>query len=274
MKYRLSIALVVIASCVTGCFDLDSSLFNSTKLLSYTLPTTVIPESLRTQVVLSSQGKKIYGYYVRSNDVNGKFCVLYNHGNRDHLQYYWDRVALLYSMGFSVFIYDYQGYGMSEGESNEASIHSDAVAAYAYVASLGFADSAIAVYGFSLGGVPATYLASSVFTPRAFITESAFASASTLVQSGVLLDMPGTLVMDGKYDNAELIKNVSAPKLFLHGLSDTFIDYQKNAVVLFHNAPEPKTLIPVAGANHSEVPQKMGIAIYDSTITNFILHPN
>ena len=192
-----------------GCFDLDSSLFNNDKLSSYTLPSAVIPESSRTQVVLSSQGKKIYGYFVQSSDSTEKKIILYNHGNRDHLQYYWDRVELFYKMGYNIFVYDYQGYGMSEGEPTEEGIYSDATAAYHYVRLRGFADSTITVYGFSLGGAPAIHLAANVFTPRKLILESAFASASTLTQSGALLELPGTFVMKGKYTNDEKIRRVA-----------------------------------------------------------------
>ncbi|MBI2428991.1 MAG: alpha/beta hydrolase [Ignavibacteriales bacterium] len=254
-----------------GCFDLDSSLFNNDALTSYNLRTTVIPESSRTQIVLTSQGKKIYGYLVKSPNANESNIILYNHGNRDHLQYYWDRVELFYTMGFNVFIYDYQGYGMSEGEPGEAAIYSDATEAYAFVRSQRFADSSITVYGFSLGGAPAIHLASSVFTPRRLITEAAFASASALTKSATLLDLPGSYVMKGEYKNDEKIKNVHAPVLILHGVNDTFIDMEKNGNVLFNNANDPKRFIAVSGADHSDLPAKMGEAVYLQTIKDFVL---
>ena len=256
---------------MNGCFDLDSSLFNNDPLMAYNLRTTVIPESSMTQIVLTSQEKKIYGYMVKSSSAGEPNIILYNHGNRDHLQYYWDRVELFYTMGFNVFIYDYQGYGMSEGEPSEAGVYSDATAAYAYVRSQGFADSSITVYGFSLGGAPAIHLAASVFTPRRLITESAFASASTLTKSATLLDLPSSYVMKGEYKNDEKIKNVHVPVMILHGVNDTFIDMEKNGKVLYANANDPKRFLAVAGADHSEVPAKMGEAVYVKTIKDFVL---
>lgn len=261
---------VVITISINGCFDLDSSLFNNDKLTAYSLRTTVIPESSRTQIILTSQGKKIYGYYVASSNVSETNIILYNHGNRDHLQYYWDRVELFYKMGFNVFVYDYQGYGMSEGEPSEAGIYSDATTAYQFVKSLGYADSSITVYGFSLGGAPAVHLASSVFTPRRLILEAAFASATTLTQSGTLIDLPSSYFMKGEYRNDEKIKHVYAPVIILHGVQDTFIDLEKNGRVLFNNANEPKKFVPVNGANHSEIPAKMGEAAYLEMVRGFI----
>ncbi len=265
-----ALEMTMIAVLFSGCFDLDNSLFNNDTLKAYNLRTTVIPESLRTQVVLTSQGEKIYGYFIKS-DSNFKDIILYNHGNRDHLQFYWDRVELFYKMGFNVFIYDYQGYGLSEGEPTEAGIYSDAEAAYNYLQSKGYGDGQITVYGFSLGGAPATHLASKTFTPKRLILESAFASASALTQSGTLLDLPSTFVMKGEYNNAGKISLVSSPVLILHGLDDKFIDIEKNGKVIYRNANEPKKFIAVPEAGHSDVPWKMGETIYLSEIKNFIL---
>lgn len=273
----ISIFISISSVIISGCFDLDDSLFNSEKLTSYSLSSNIIPEAQRTQVVLTSQGKKIYGYFVRSSDPNQKDVVLYSHGNRDHLQFYWDRVEHFYSMGLNVFIYDYQGYGMSEGEPSESAIYSDATSAYQYLRnSLGYSDGQISVYGFSLGGAPSTYLAANVFTPKRLILEAAFASATTLTQSGTLLDLPGTFVMEGEYNNAERIRNNTAPVLILHGTDDTFIDLEKNGRVLYNNANDndpniPKTFIAVKGAGHSNVPAVMGIDLYRQTVKDFIL---
>jgi len=271
--FGVVLEMTMILSLFSGCFDLDSNLFNNDTLTAYNLSTTVIPESLRTQVVLTSQGKKIYGYFVKSSIANTKDVILYNHGNRDHLQFYWDRVELFYKMGFNVFIYDYQGYGMSEGEPSESALYSDATTAYEYLrTSKGFGNGQITVYGFSLGGAPATYLASTIFTPKRFILEAAFASTSALTQSGTLLDLPSTFFMKGEYNNAERIKYVTTPVLILHGVDDKFIDMEKNGKVLFRNANEPKTFIAVPGADHSQIPSKMGEVNYITTVKNFVLN--
>ncbi len=269
---RLVKIATVLIFILAGCFDLDSNLFNNTSLSSYTLPTGVIPASQREEIMMISGGKKIYGYFVRSVDTAEHRIVLYNHGNRDHLQFYWDRVELFYKMGMNVFVYDYQGYGKSEGEPGEAAVYADATAAYHYVRSRNFSDTSIVVYGFSLGGAPATYLAANVFTPRRLILESTFASSTTLSQSGMLLDLPSSFVMEGKYDNAERIKKVTAPLLMLHGVNDRFIDMEKNGRTIFRNANEPKRFIAVAGADHSDLPWKMGEQAYLDSVKNFI-HP-
>src|SRR3989338_11506440 len=55
---------------LSSCLDLDDSLFNPQKLSSYTLSTSVIPESQRVFVTLKSEGYHIYGYFVRSRNID------------------------------------------------------------------------------------------------------------------------------------------------------------------------------------------------------------
>jgi len=266
---RLIAPLIAVALFI-GCFDLDNSIFNNDTLSSYNLPTSVIPDSMRTEIVMTSQGKKIYGYFVRSIDPAERNVILYNHGNRDHLQFYWDRVEFFYRMGFSIFVYDYQGYGKSEGTPSEAAVYSDAIAAYNYVRSRGFSDDEISVYGFSLGGAPAVHLASGVFTPKKLILEGPFASASVLTQSATLLDLPSTYMMNGEYNNAEKIKRSVAPLLIIFGENDLFIDIHKNGRVIFANANDPKEFMTVKDAGHSNIPAVMGVDAYIAAVRQFI----
>ncbi len=255
-----------------GCVDLDNQLFNSTQLSSYQLSNAVIPDSSRELVAMTSQGKKIYGVFVRSNGSHGNITVLYCHGNRDHLQYYWDRVELIYRMGFNVFIFDYEGYGMSEGTPSESGLYSDGRAALAYIRSRPDVIAPNAVfYGFSLGNAVSIDLAANVFTPKAIVAEAPFASSSTLVQSGTLLDIPSSYVMKGEFNNAEKIKSVHAPLLIIHGESDKFIDLEKNSTVIFENANQPKQFVRVPGADHSEIPARLGEANYINLVQQFIL---
>jgi fermentation-respiration switch protein FrsA (DUF1100 family) len=258
----------------SGCLDIDSFMFNQKKFSSYSLSTVVIPESSRTQVTMVSQGRNIYGYFVHSNRTRPQVTVLYNHGNRDNLQFYWDRVELLYKMGFNVFIYDYEGFGMSEGEPNEHAMYSDAEAALEHILSRSDVDtSKIAIYGFSLGCAAAVNIAATSFVPRVLVLEAPFASSMTLVQSGTLLDIPSSYVMKGEYNNAEKIKGVHVPLLIMHGENDTFIDIDKNSQVIYDNANKPKVFIRVPNANHSEIPEKMGEQKYLFTVSDFILNP-
>lgn len=260
---------IVISSCT-----LDSMLFNPEPLAEYSLSGAVIPDTSRVELALSSEGETIYGYFVRQPDsmrVSPHPTIIYHHGSRQNLEYYWDRVELLYQAGFDVFIYDYRGFGKSTGKSSESSMQADARVALNYVHSRKDVDSTqIVHYGFSLGGFPALYSATVLHRPKALITEGIFASGETLVQSGTLLNVPGGYVLDGTYNNLLAMQQRECPVLILHGTVDTFIDVDKNGQRLYDVARQAKTFIRVHGAGHSNVPTTMGTQQYVDLITAFI----
>jgi alpha-beta hydrolase superfamily lysophospholipase len=270
MKTLQMILLITVSFSLTSC-DLDSFLFYPASLTSYSLSTAVIPEAKREFVTMTSQGRKIYGYFIKSNGSSPSITVLYFHGNHDHLQYYWDRAELLYKTGFNVFIFDYQGYGMSEGTPSESALYSDCRAALQYVLSRSDVSSTrLVFYGYSLGCAGAIDVAASSFTPACLLLESPYASTSVLLQTGVLLDIPSSYIMKGEYNNAEKIRKVHAPLLLMHGVDDNFVEIEHNGAVVFNNANPPKQFIRVPGADHEGVPGAMGENSYVSTVRTFI----
>jgi len=265
--YLFAIVSLTFASC-----DLDSMLFHQTGLTSYSPSPTVIPESKRELVTMTSHGKKIYGYFIKSNGTYPTITILYFHGNWDHLEYYWPRAELLYKTGCNVFIFDYQGYGMSEGTPSEQGLYSDSRAALEYVLSRSdVSRSRLIFFGYSLGCAGAIDLAAYTFSPSALCLEAPYASSSALLQTGTLLNIPSSYVMEGEYNNAEKIKKVHSPVLVIHGEADNFIDIEKNGAVVFNNACSPKQFIRVPGADHEGIPATWGPDNYVSAIRQFIL---
>jgi len=262
--------LIAALSLFPSC-KLDSMLFNTKQLTSYTISNKVIPDSMRTFVSLTARGNAIYGFYVRSRGPHADGTILYCHGNLESIEPYWDRVELLFSAGYNVFIFDYEGFGMSGGECSEEALYADGRAALAYLQSRPDVNQAhIVFYGYSLGGVVAIDLAARVSTPRVLVCESPFASGEALLQSGTLIDIPGSVALKGEYDNAAKIRDVHAPFLLLHGTDDRFIDITKNGQVIFDNANEPKEFIRVPGAGHTTVPWTMGPDAYIKAVADFI----
>lgn len=262
----LGMLMLVLPSC-----NLDSLLFNVKKLSSYTLSNRIVPDSAREFVSLKSRGKTIYGFFVKSSGAHRDITILYCHGNRESIDPYWERVELLYLGGYNIFIFDYEGFGMSEGECSEEALYADGRSALSYVRSRPDVNQkGIVFYGYSLGGVVAIDLAAREFQPCVLICESPFASGESTVQSGTLLDVPGSTVLKGDYDNAGRIRDAHAPFLLFHGTDDRFIDITKNGQVIFDNANEPKKFIRVPGAGHTTVPWIMGVDRYLKAIVDFI----
>jgi len=253
-----------------GC-DMDNFLFNDKKISSYSLPGNNIPQALIKQVTFKSGGNTLYGYWVTSEGSYKGKTILYCHGNKKNIDNYWDRVMYLHKLGVNVFIFDFRGFGLSEGTSSEEGLHEDASAAWNFIReSYAVEPDSLILYGYSLGNVSSIYLAAETLRPMALIAEAPFASANSLTQGSLVLDIPSGWLTKGTFDNAEEIRKINTPFLLLHGSDDDFVRYRDNGKVVFDNAPEPKTLILVNDAVHTNVPETMGLDEYLSAIRNFL----
>jgi hypothetical protein len=281
-RFRIFAACAALALvALQGCATMDGFLFNTQKLTTYVLPETVIPASAREEITLKSGGYTLYAYFVKSSTATASTpTIFYHHGNAKNIQAYWDRMEYFYKAGYNVLIYDYRGYGRSEGQSSQEGLESDAEAALAYLLSRRDVDkNNIILYGYSLGGVPSVYLASkyaapnATFQPKGLITEAIFASTSDLVQSGTLLDIPGGFVMRDEFANLVRIAQIRCPLLMMHGTADRFIDITRHGEKLFAAAPNnlnpPKEFFKIPGAGHSSIPETMILNNYIAKLQDF-----
>lgn len=254
----------------SGC-QMDEFLFNEKKISKYELPGNNIPDSLITQIVFNSGGNKLYGYWISSGSRLYDLTILYCHGNKYNIDNYWDRVMYLHQLGVNVFIFDYRGFGLSEGTSSEEGLHQDGIAALNLITTkYNVKKEQLCLYGYSLGNVVSIYLAAEIVTPKCLIAEAPFASANSLTQASLIIDIPGGWLTTGKFDNAEEIKNIKTPFLLLHGEQDDFVRFRDNGRIVFNNAPLPKTLKLIPGAVHTNIPEIFGIENYISLLKQFI----
>jgi fermentation-respiration switch protein FrsA (DUF1100 family) len=269
---KRSIIWMLLTILLSSSCSLDSFLYNQQKLDHYDLSTVVIPESNRRLITFSSEGKTLYGFYVfRTDTLDLGFTVLYCHGNKRSIEEYWNRVELFYQMGLRCLIFDYRGFGMSEGEPTASGLYADGRAALRFVQDSLNVDSAqLVLYGFSLGNVISIDLAAGSVSPYRLIAEAPFASAEALLHNSTPLDIPGSFVIDDNLNNAERVRSIRAPLLLLHGDADDFIPWASNGRVVYENAPQPKELELVQGANHTDIPWIMGVEYYQNRILRFL----
>ncbi|MEW6737774.1 MAG: alpha/beta hydrolase [Acidobacteriota bacterium] len=192
---------------------------------------------------------------------NADYTILYSHGNAEDLGDILPNLRALHKLGFSVFAYDYHGYGTSQGQPSESNIYHDIDAAYDYLTGkLAIPTDRIISFGHSVGGGPAIDLAAR--RPiAALVVESSFVTAFRVLTRVSLLPFD-------KFCNIDKINKVRCPVLIIHGKTDEVISHT-HAEVLFQHAPEPKRLFLVEGAGHNNVQWVAGAA-YTQTLNDFM----
>lgn len=174
-----------------------------------------------------------------------KYTILYSHGNAEDLGEILPRLRDLRDIGFSIFSYDYQGYGTSQGNPSVKNAYQDINAAYEYLTQqLGIPENQIIVYGRSVGGGPSVDLASR--QPVAgLVVESSFTTAFRVVTRIPIYPFD-------KFRNIDKIKDVNCPVLVIHGNYDRVIPFS-HGKQLFNTANEPKLSFWVDGAGHIDL---------------------
>lgn len=206
-------------------------------------------------------GAEYSDVYFKTNDgvtLNGWFVpragssayLLFCHGNAGNISHRIEIIDIFSKMGMNVFIFDYRGYGRSQGSPSEKGLYRDAAAAYDYLISKGAAKEKIVIYGESLGGAAAIDLAAGL-SAGALITEGAFTSAAD-VAGEVYPFLPLKFIVSARYDNITKIKNVKIPKLITHSRDDEIIPY-RHGERLFGSASQPKEFFQLRGGHNDAV---------------------
>ena len=173
-----------------------------------------------------------------------QYTLLYIHGNAEDLGDIRSHLEQLHSWGFSVFAYDYRGYGTSDGKPTEKNAYQDADAAYLYLTQrLKVPPNRIIVYGRSVGGGSATELATR-HAVAGLILESTFTSAFRVIS-------PFSLLPFDKFSNLDKLKQVDCPVLVMHGQGDQMIPIWHGRT-LYESVSSPKAFLWVAEAGHND----------------------
>jgi fermentation-respiration switch protein FrsA (DUF1100 family) len=190
----------------------------------------------------SKNGKHISALYLPN--AKARYTILYSHGNANDIGSARPMLEMMRDMGFSIFAYDYQGYGTSEGEPTEKNACEDVEAVYDYLTTkLNIPANRIITYGHSLGGAMAIDLAAKK-PVAALVVESSFTTAFRVITRIPILPF------DRFYSLAK-IQKAHCPVLIMHGKQDKTIAVE-HGKTLFDCAEEPKRLILVERAGHDD----------------------
>lgn len=193
----------------------------------------------------TSDGKTLHGWYIPHPDSN--HILLFSHGNAGNISHRLSFIELLNERGLSIFIYDYRGYGKSEGRPAENGLYKDIHAAWNYLTiEKGYQNHQIILFGRSLGGPVSAHLAQEV-NPGGVILESAFISAKH-VASDAYPFVPSMLVRFG-FSTIEYIQNSNSPLLIMHSRDDSIIPFY-HGERLYESAPGPKYFTELRGGHN------------------------
>lgn len=197
----------------------------------------------------AADGIRLNGWLVPGED--GAPVVLFCIGNAGNISHRLDTLRLLNDLGVAVFIFNYRGYGTSDGKASEAGLYADVAGAVSYLEERGWQASRMIFFGRSLGAAVA--LEQALQTPPAgLVMEAAFTSVAAMGRRHYpgLSHLLGWLI-DAKYDNLARISRLASPLLLIHGRRDSICP-PAMAEELHAAATGDKHLLWVPGADHND----------------------
>ena len=108
------------------------------------------------------------------------------------------------------------------------------------------------------------------FQPAKLIIEAPLASVEYLVHSSTIIQVNPDFVTNLDFENAEKIKDVDEPLLWMHGVEDTYVAIENGEIIYNNHGGSVKEAERVSECDHSEVPIIMGVDLYLDRILNFI----
>ena len=190
---------------------------------------------------------------------------LWFHGNGGNLGTRVGQLARTHHLlGVHQFIFDYRGYGYSEGRPSERGTYLDARAALNYLLTRPEIDQDRIVYfGHSLGAAVAIELAVE-HPPAGMALVGPFSSTKDM--AGLVLPLPlaGWFVR-GHYDSMKRIGKVHVPLLVLHGELDEIVPHSQG-FKLYRAANRPKRFVTLHGAAHNNVHHVAGEAMAQALV--------
>ncbi len=195
----------------------------------------------------TEDGERLHGWFIPSP--GSRRVLLFFHGNAGNISHRGESIAIFHRLGLHVFIFDYRGYGRSDGTPSEEGLYADASAAWRYLTETrGVPAQDIVAFGRSLGAAVAADLASREM-PGALILESSFTSARDLADA-VLPLVSRLLVLRYDFDTRARVARVSCPVLVLHSPEDEMIPFRLGEEV-YRAANPPKAFVRMRGDHNS-----------------------
>jgi len=240
----------------------------------------------RTESFQAADGTPLYGWFFPAKSKEGgkaKATVLFLHGNAENISTHFRNVMWMPAEGFNVLVFDYRGYGASEGKPSLSGMQLDIDAAMRSLLKHEDVDPVrIVVFGQSLGGALAIhYVAHSAYRAniRAVVIDSAFSDYRQITREKMagswltwLFQWLPWITVDNDYSPAASVAALSPlPLLLMHGDRDEVIPHHHSRR-LYELAKEPKELWITPDAGHTQ--SLLSKAVRDRLVDYLQRHAN
>lgn len=191
----------------------------------------------------ASDGIGLTGWYVPAPQPRG--TVLFFHGNSRNMSSEVDVLKMFRALGFDSLVFDYRGYGKSEGKPDEEGTYRDAEAAWNYlVKERKTPPDHIIIWGRSLGAAIAADLAAH-HRSAAFVSEAAFTTLADLA-SHLHPYFPVKQLLKIHYGVINKLPFIHCPILIVHSREDELVPEEEGRR-LYAAANPPKSFLEIAG---------------------------
>src|SRR5438270_10329053 len=166
---------------------------------------------------IDSHGRTLRSFYVPADGP----ALLIFHGNGEAISGWVDALKLLHDAGLAAMVFDYSGFGGSQGEPSLDHFHEDGLAAWHVFKTRAPAGVRACAYGLSLGtGVLLEVAAELEPPPDCLAVSGAFLSAREAAIQLHHLPRWASWVLPDALDSLENVGRIRAPLLIEHGTED------------------------------------------------------
>ena len=221
----------------------------------------------------AADGTQLHGWFIPGR---GDDTIVWFHGNAGNISNRVYNIMLMNAhLGANLFIFDYRGYGLSEGRPSERGVYSDGEGALEYLRSRDDIDhDRLVLFGRSLGGCVVAELAMQ-HRAKAVIIESSFTSVDAMsrhTRPVLSRFIPTRLLVRSRFDSISKMPHIHSPLMIVHGDKDITVPIHMGRE-LFDAANEPKRFYEIKGATHDDT-HMVGGKPYFTALREFIDNPS
>lgn len=188
-----------------------------------------------------SEKHKLHGWFISPGSAWNGMTMLFFHGNAGNIFTHYTGIVPFINQGFKVFLFDYSGFGFSEGKATRENVLLDAFSALSYIKDRKDSDTGkLIIYGQSLGGHLALVAAArNQGKIDGVVAEGAFSSHRDIVAKRSGLGFLAKLMVEEKYSGLEAVQEYKKPLLIIHSTNDEVVPFSMGQK-LFKYANQPK----------------------------------